>query len=184
MALFCVAIKSDSVSLYTFPLLNFVLVISCNFHCLALEVFIQLFFFSCWFSWFFIVVFLFDLKLYLLLDSIINISLLFFVCIIQVIELLYPINLQCRLVFFNFLFLSQRVCLCHPSDIRPYLSPSISLFYYSYTCVPILSFLRKVQSFFKWDCLVIYCFDLISAVEFGFENFPSSFLTFCFISVC
>ena len=59
---------------------------------------------------------------------------------------MHPCNLQCYGVTFLRLFLIQRVCLCHLSDVRPYVSSSTFLFFGSCVWVLHMSILKMATN--------------------------------------
>ena len=125
---------------------------------------IQLFFFP-----FFLVIFvqLILVLLVLYLVAVNSLSPHFFLCNLRVVVLIYRRYLDCRQVFFHFLFLTHTVCQSYLWNVKPYATSLVFLFsrpfvgdplWFSSRMVP--SILRRVQARYLslwWEfCYVVW----------------------------
>ena len=137
----------------------------------------------------FIYLFLFILELFVLilqlLAVLISLSLLL-LHILRVLELLHQCNLKYWMVpdHFRLLFFMHKICLNHPSGVRPFVSSSISwgffcLFFFVFLSICLNSSLTHFKN--GPENLSIYSFDEIPATERVFLFFWSTlFLSFFF----
>ena len=169
MALFCVAIRRDSVSLLRFPFLRNIHVFSCDFPYLSLGISSQLFFFPfrfssyCWSA---------DPWVVSDVSGHCNESIYAFYAVF---ETTYRCINTIFNVLFLFLFLTHIVCLYHLENVWPYTKSLVFLFSGPFAEVLLLSTLRIFSSMlqggqptylsFWWD----FCYAVWFRIVFSFS---------------